>query len=1142
MKRTQLKDALRNIWKQKVSFLSIVVIAMLGVTMFLGIDFTASAIWKNASAFYNEKNYRDIELTSTLLLSEDDISAIRGTEGVKDVEGVYFTSAKASANGMRTNAEVVSLTERINLPILYEGRLPESKAECAVEKNIADALDIKVGGRISVTDAKGGAAQYMAESEFTVCGIIVHPDHVCTSIPSTPYIIVTADAFDTAILGGCFMKAEIVTDRPGSSQFDSAYMSAVGKVLELIEEHGVTRGPLREEEACAQVQELIAEYTAQLNAAELELSDARAQLDQGYIDLENGEEQYAEGEQKLSAVRAELDDAKQQLNDGLEKLNATRAQLNDARTELDAGKAELDEAKAVLDSARRQLVSGWNQLEDTKSEIRDMLRQEIELVCGAEAAGKIHWAGRQNANPDSRSATASEFRITENIKIDLDPSKSLEEFVEEFARSDRIPDEVLRKVFFSAYPEDEYDPETARDLLTVSLVAASAAYENDYMELSEACDRWDRGHRSYLSGKKQYEEGLAKYEAALAKYEDGEAQYKEGLQQYEEALAAYNEGEAQYEQGVIELNDARLELDEAKQKLEEGEVKYADGLKKLDEGKLSLGEAENRFSSLGPCKWIILDASGNASYIQLRDSSVNLRSMERTFALMFVLVGALVIYATISKIVDEQRTLVGTTKALGFFNREIFAKYLSFGVSAAVLGVAVGLINALTWAQAFLLNSYNIYFAIDIQRRVLVLLPTLIAFAAGIVLAFAAIWFATRKLMKESAIRLMQPAVPKGAVKTRSVKKLFLSLYSRLILKNIRSDLRRVIVTVVSVAGCCALVVIGIMLKQAVMGAETKQFRDVIGFDGKVWFEPEADPAAAEAIGTRLDEAGTEYASASYTYVTSRTDRLQVYEMFCGDLDEIKEHYVLRDAGTGALIGSSDDGILIPKRLSEIYGIRPGDTIEIALNGTEAASVRVVGVFNCYMDRYFFMSSACYNSLFGRDPVPNVFFVKLCGADADAMCESLRSAAGFESYESVSKQKALFESATSALNALMMLFIAMAGIMAGVVLMNLTNIYIMQKKRELTIMRINGFTVKETIGYVLRETFVTTAVGIFIGIGLGAVIGYSIIRSLEQGAVQFDRSPKPLAWLIGALITIAFTVIVNAIALRKVRHLKLTDV
>ena len=265
-------------------------------------------------------------------------------------------------------------------------------------------------------------------------------------------------------------------------------------------------------------------------------------------------------------------------------------------------------------------------------------------------------------------------------------------------------------------------------------------------------------------------------------------------------------------------------------------------------------------------------------------------------------------------------------------------------------------------------------------------------------------------------------------------------------------------------------------------------------------------------------------------------------ELYCGDLDRICQLFQLRDARTGAPITPSHQGIYIPKRFSEYFGVRAGDPLTITINATETVTVPVAGVFNNYMNRIMFMSRECFESLFSREPETNAFLVQLHGADANALNQRFTEMIGYEGYTASDAFRKLFQTATSVMNAVVALFIFMAAVMAGVVLMNLTSIYILQKKRELTVMRVNGFTTRETIDYVLRETVATTALGILLGVSLGALLGYAIVRTMEQPFIQFDRSVSVTAWLIGVAMTVFFTVVVNAVALRKVKHLKLTDV
>ena len=187
------------------------------------------------------------------------------------------------------------------------------------------------------------------------------------------------------------------------------------------------------------------------------------------------------------------------------------------------------------------------------------------------------------------------------------------------------------------------------------------------------------------------------------------------------------------------------------------------------------------------------------------------------------------------------------------------------------------------------------------------------------------------------------------------------------------------------------------------------------------------------------------------------------------------------------------------------------------------------------------MSGDYYASQFGKDFTPNTFFVRLNGADKDELIAALDETCGLLSWTPSDGNRTAFEAATASINSVDALLIAIAAIMAGVVLLNLTNTFVLQKKRELIIMRINGFTVKELIGYLLRESAVTTALGILLGVAAGCGIGYYIVRSVELPYTQFDRSICVSAWLYAAGITALFAVVIHAIALMKVKKLKLTD-
>ena len=939
---------------------------MLGVTTFLGIDYSAAAMRENGSEIYNRLNFRDIEAVSTLLFSEEDLEDIKKIDGVKDAEPQMTTRAKASTGETKENINVVSLTERINLTEIKEGVLPKNSDECVLEKVLADKMNLHVGDTIDLVDAEGNTAQYLKGKSYKIVGIVTHLDHINNIVPDTFYVIVPWESFDHEALDNCFMKIEIEIYKPkDSNRFSDSYIELVDGIIKKI--------------------------------------------------------------------------------DSLSFTNATRRDNQVRNT-----------ATNKITDAKEQLSSAFDQIEDGKEQIRDIIKSAFEIAFREDKEKKlVKWATKRKADVDNPSETAIYLYITENIRIDL--SRPLEEVFEAILYSESIPEKLLVNLYETIKKEEapktgtDYDMDAVRDYLVSYAVESSGQYK----ELTDGCKKWDEAHSEYINGLNTYHETVEK---------------------------------------------------------------------------------------LDPCRWISYGGNGNGSYVQLQNGSKNFSDLKSTFSLLFIIVGALVIFATIGKMVDEQRNLVGTTKALGFFTREIFAKYICFGVSATLIGTILGILVARFLVEPILLDELNEYYFFDITTPRMLYIHTLIVILAGVALALIAIWLACSKLLKEPAIRLMQPKAPSTKTKAKKGKKNFLSLYSRLIVLNMKTDLKRVIVTIASVAGCCALVVIGITLRNAMMNCVVKQYEEIVSYDIRVNYDNKTSASAGDDIETILKTSGTDYAKIGFKSVTYQINDLQLAQMYCGDIEEINKFQQINDWETGEPLKPTNNGIYIQRRIAERYGIDVGNAFDIAIEGTKIGTVRVAGVFENYIGHLIIISPEYYERVFGEKYSDNAYLVRLNGANGDVLTEQLKSVNGYESVEKSDTDRAIVERSTSFINLVVLLFIFIAAVMAGVVQLNLTNMYILQKKRELTIMRINGFTTKEVINYVLRETIVTTIVGILLGIAFGAVVSYGIERTVEQAFIQFDRSISPLAFAVGTAITILFTVIVNMIALRKVKKLKLTDV
>ena len=1129
MKRTQRKDALRNILKQKVSYASIVVIAMLAVMAYLGISFAAHALSDQAARFFDRMHFRDAEVISTLLLNEEDLAAIRAVDGVKDVEAVYQTGGTIEVHTTRESVAVVSLTDRVNTVELKDGRLPQSSDECVLEYDLAKTLKLSVGDKVRVLGAKTDIPEYLKQNEFTVVGFALHPDFYCSTIAQLSgqrYVLVRPDTFDHEALRNCCMRAVVAYDKPdGTMMYDRSYTKLASAVTERVKELTEPRAALREAEVRGIYEEEIANGQKKLDDAKKELDEGRKTLDEKQQELKDGEREFAEKEALLKDAERQLKEGKQKLEDADRTLKDSKQQLDEGKAQLDAGKAQLDAGKRKLDSAKNTLNETYAQIEDKKADIRDRMKNAVARILGDTFADAIHWAGPSSVNVDDPNASASTFAITDNISLDL--SASL--------------DGLLNNAVMRLLSGTEYESR-AQEILD-ELFA-----DENYRQLADAYDnalsglhQWDEGHEKYLSGLRTYRSGEAKYRENLAKYNEGLAKYEDGLAQYEAGLAEYEENLAKYNDGLKELEKGRQLLEDGRRQLREGEEKYAAALAEYEEGLKKLADAKAQLEKLDPCRWVVLDADGNVGYVHAKTSAQNISRIGMTFSLLLVLVGALVIYATCGRMIEEQRRLVGTTKSLGFFNREVLGKYLVFGLTATLLGVVLGTLIGYFVIEKIVLVAHQSFYTDGVILRSFRPIEALIAMLAGALLSFVAVWSACASLVRAPARELMQERVPAGPRRAKRGKSR-LSLRSRLILRNVRSDKKRVIVTMISIAGCCTLLMIGFTLQHGISKAISKQFDEVMHFEQELRFDPDASETAQNEIEDVLIENGVSHAALNVqTMLVSVHGEMTPFQIYTASEEALTQFYTLTDVKTGQPTAPDGTGLMMHKRFCESMKLDVGDKLTVYDGKMNPHTVTITGIYDNYFGRIAFLSEEGYRSIFGSDPVPNTHWLSGC-KDAEALNKALYPIKGYKGMSSIVEKRRSGEQIAKILTLITAVLIICSGLMAYFILLNLTGMYLAQKQRELTVMRINGFTTKEVIRYVSGETVFTTGCGIVLGVGLGLGLGYAILRILEQMHVQFVRTPSLLGIFLSVVITAFFSAVINAIALRKVKKLKLTDV
>ena len=1172
MKKTLLKDTFRNIKKQSVSFISIAIISMLAVMTYLGLNYAAAGIRNKANSYYDSTNFRDIEIYSTLLITEEDLNVLRTVEGVRDVEGAYQTNGIASFGEINVNTGVLSLTQRINTPILIEGRLPEKEDECALESYVIDALGAKIGDQIRITDANDNLAGFLCISDFTITGIVYCPDHGCThdTLPGTRDVFVLPEVFDSNRLDNCYTKALVsVSNTEGLDRYKDKYSGIVEATMERLQQVAAEREILRHDSIKNRYEDDISEGQQKVDDAERQLSDAREELDRnrqriidGETALDTARQTIEDNEQQLAEAQTTLEEGRRQLDDGESQLAASRRQLEQARKRLNAAEAQLNDARRQLDDAqarmtegRATLVSTYQEIESNKDSIRSSLYNAIHNIIGS-YADDFDWSeSSYDIDVDSSSATATEFHITSGIMIDFKQS---------------MGDNIFRLISSLGIPED--DLRTAYEITTgIVLIVADGStvvrtivdiitneyqsYNSQYESIASSMREWDNGHTTYINGVAEYNSKYSEYESGLAQYNAGKRDYDNGLARYNAALADYQRGQAEYEAGLAAYNDGVAELEDGRRRydqgladlesgrtqLAEGEEAYEIGVEEYNNGVLLLEEAEADFAALKDCHWVLLDNWGNPSFNAVNNSSSNVQNMAVTFALVFLIVAAMVVFATCGRIIDEQRRLVGATKALGLYNREIFFKYLTYGSSGTTIGCILGLIAGYFGIQRIILYIYGRYYVYGPGSLVFVPGITIIVIAAGIILSGVTVWIACSNLIRSTAIKLMQENVPQ-VHKLFSRNKKSGSLYGRLIILNMLSDKKRVAVTIASIAGCCALLVAGMSMRYSVLKALEGQFAEIELYDQKVVYDLAVNHEASLQIEEIIKNSGASYIELYDGEQTIRIDKkIDSMELFCADLNELNSFFARHDLDTNEVIEDPGDGLWIHRMTAEKYKVNTGDEITLYDKAMDSYQVKVTGIFNNYVGRQMLISKESYRSAFGNLPANNAFMIRLNGADGEALLKAILDVRGVNSFTKVDDLKVMYKSYTGVLDFLAVLFVAIAAIMAFFILLNLVNMYINQKKRELTIMRINGFTVGEVKKYVSLELIASTIIGIVIGWGIGSLLGYRVVLLMESASIHFVRSIQWESWGIAAALAALFSTIITLIGLRNVKNLKMVD-
>lgn len=1034
-KKALRKDFYMEIRRSLGRFLSIFFIVAIGVAFFSGIRASEPDMRYSGDAYFDEKNLMDIQVISTLGLTDNDVSAIEEVDGIAAAEGGYSVDALCTDGDNQIVVHVMSLLPTMNQVQVEEGRLPEAADECAIDVDYLNESSLKIGDTITLSSGTEDEITDSLETDtFTIVGAVSSPCYIAFQRGSTTigdgsvtaFLTVPEESFTLDVYTEIYAQVE---GAKALTAFTDEYDDRVEEVLDRVE-------AIKDDREEARYQEVVDEANETLEEARQEVADAEQELEDGRAEAE-----------------AELADARQQLENG--------------QTELDDGKKELESSKAELESSRQQLIDGQAELDQSTEEL--------------------------NANIDT-------------LNEQIDALNQAKEQYNALAASGQTDD--------------------------VTLATMNALY----IQIQD--------------GETQIAQAQAQIESARAQIEAGQAEINSGWDQIES-------GQAQIAEAEKELSDAEQELSDGWDEYYEGEAEaeqeIADGEQKIEDARKELADAEEEINDIEKPEWYVYDRSNLTEYSGYGDNADRMRAIGEVFPVLFFLVAALISLTTMTRMVEEQRTLIGTLKALGYERHSIAAKYLGYASLATVAGCVVGILFGEKVFPYIIINAYGIMY----RHMNNIVLPYnieygLIASVAALICTLGATFFSCYRELKEQAAELMRPPAPKQGQRVALERVGFiwkrLNFSWKATVRNIVRYKKRFFMTVFGIGGCMALMLVGFGLDDSISAIAVLQYNEIQQYDGNIILNEDAsEEEKQEVYDMVVNENHVEGAAESLlTQITigNGEDWFDVYLNVPADVEAFPEFVSLQDRITDEKYTLSDDGAVLTEKMAKELNVEAGDTITIRDENKGDMTVTVEHICENYMLHYLYMTPTLYEELYGETPEYNSIYYRTddrTTTEAADVGEGVLQLPGALSVSYTTDLEQQVDDMLVALDNVIVVLIVSAGMLAFVVLYNLNNINITERKRELATLKVLGFYNGEVCAYVYRENVLLTLIGALFGIVLGKILHQFIIVTVEIESVMFGRNIDVSSFVYGFILTVVFSCFVNAVMYFKLKQIDMVE-
>ena len=966
----------------------------------------------------------------------------------------------------------------------------------------------------------------------------------------------------------------------GQAQLDSAQKQVTSGLAEL-EENQKT---LDENKA------KLADGKAQIEAGEQQLEAAKQTLTTKQSELDQSKAEIIAGQQQIESTRTQLNAQKQQITDGLSQVSAGEAQLQDGISALESAKAQLTELQSQLEIVRASYNAALENPDASQEEI-DILAAQVSALEEQEAAvSQQIQASEAQIESQRQQLAATRSELESGLAAVEDGLSQLSQKESELnAGREQI---TAGQAEIDAGWIQIQEQENTLAASKAEIEAGEQELEKGQKQLKAAKKKLNKAQKEIDSNAETLAAGQAELDANVAKLNDSEAQYASGLEQYNSGARQIAENEAKLTSGEQEIaeNEAKLadgekeiadnekkladgekeitdnekKLQDAVKDLKKGEKDLADGKKEYEDAKKDaedeiaenqqkLDDAKKELEDLEMPEWMVTDREELPEYTDYGDNADRLRNIGQVFPVIFFLVAALISLTTMTRMVEEQRTQIGTLKALGYKKSAIAAKYICYAFFATLLGSVLGMLIGEKIIPYIIITAYGIMYhnvantiSIDYQPGF-----ALIASAASVVCTVGATLFASGKELQETPASLMRPPAPKEGKRVLLERLTFiwkhLSFSWKSTIRNLFRYKKRLIMTVFGIAGSMGLMLVGFGIQDSISDIAAIQYRELQHYDGMVIEDSDATEEEHAELFEYMKE-NEQIAHCNRVQMTKisapkGSSNISIYLFVPESLSEFAKDVTLKNRITGETYELTDEGAAISEKTASLLGLKVGDMIPLK-KGDKEYKVRVAVITENYMSHYLYMTPRVYEQTFGEMPeYENIVFTMQedCKDDLEMAGTRILANPGALSISYTSSLASQVDRMLSTLDAVILVLIVSAGMLAFVVLYNLNNINITERQRELATLKVLGFYDGEVSQYVLRENVILTVLGIMFGAVFGILIHRYVITTVEVDAVMFGRNIKLLSFLYSGILTSIFSIVVNGVMHFKLKTIDMVE-